>query len=124
MPSSAALSRRYVLHGLEHAFAEVTLLVAVAQLDRFARAGGRARGHGRASHDTGIQNHIGFNRGIAAGIDDFAPDDFNNATHRSDSSKGCCLTASSSALSVDSKISIRPSGQAFGPSLNALAGSG
>ena len=34
-----------VLDGLEHALAAVALRIAVAQLDRLARAGGGARGH-------------------------------------------------------------------------------
>jgi hypothetical protein len=54
-----------VLHGLEHALAQVALRIAVAQLDGFARAGGRARGHGRAAHGAGLQQHVAFHGGIA-----------------------------------------------------------
>ena len=70
---------------------------------------------------TGIENHIGFDGGIAARIDDFAPDDFDDTTHRRLSSKGCCLTAVSIALSVDSKLfhaaerpGVRPVAQRLG----------
>ena len=50
-PSSAARSTVFTCRdGLQHAFAEIALLVAVAQLHGFARAGRCARGHRRAAH--------------------------------------------------------------------------
>jgi hypothetical protein len=70
-----------VLDGLEHALAEVARLVAVAQLDGFARAGGRARGHGRAAHGARLQQHVAFDGGVAARVQDLAADDVNDCAH-------------------------------------------
>ena len=72
-----------VLHGLEHALAQVAALVAVAQLDGFARAGGCARGHGRAAHGARLQQHVAFHGGIAARVQDFPADDVNDCAHSS-----------------------------------------
>jgi len=63
------------------ALAQITPGVAIAQLDGFARAGGRTRGHGGTAHDARFEQHIGFNGGIAARIENFAGDDINNGTH-------------------------------------------
>ena len=70
-----------VLDGLEHALAQVAVLVAVAQLDGFARAGGGAGGHGGAAHGAGLQQHVAFDGGVASAVQDFAADDINNCTH-------------------------------------------
>jgi hypothetical protein len=70
-----------VLHGLEHALAQVAALVAVAQLDGFARAGGGARRHGGAAHGAAFQQHVAFDGGVAAAVQDFAADDVNDCTH-------------------------------------------
>ena len=64
--------------GFQHALAEIARLVAVAQFDRLAAAGGCARGHGGTTQHAGLQQHIGFNGGIAAGIENFPGDDINN----------------------------------------------
>src|SRR6185295_20404015 len=72
-----------VLHRLQHALAEVAALVAVAQLDRLARAGGRARRHGGAAHGAGFEQHVAFDGGVAAAVEDFSPDDVNDGTHAS-----------------------------------------
>ena len=64
--------RGHVLAGLADAFAHVALLVTVAQLERFVLTGRRARRHGGAAHHAGLQGHLDFNRGIAAGIEDLA----------------------------------------------------
>ena len=71
------------LDGLEHALAQVTGLVAVAQLDRFARTGRRAGRHGGAAHGAAFQQHVALDGGVAARIEDFAADDVNNCTHGS-----------------------------------------
>jgi hypothetical protein len=52
-------------HGLEHALAEVPLLVAIAQLHGLAGACGCAGGYRCAAQHAGGQHHIGFNGGIA-----------------------------------------------------------
>ena len=51
---------------LEHALAEKARLVAVAQFDRFMRAGRGARRHRRAAKRAIFQRDIDFDRGIAA----------------------------------------------------------
>jgi hypothetical protein len=64
--------RSDVLASLADALAQIALLVAVTQFQRFVLAGRRARRHGRARHHAGLQRHLDFNRGVAAGIEDFA----------------------------------------------------
>src|SRR6185436_13712672 len=71
----------HVLHGLQHALAEVALLVAVAQLHRFTRAGGGARGHGRAADRATVQHHIRFDGRVASRVDDFAAADVGDSGH-------------------------------------------
>jgi hypothetical protein len=70
-----------VLHGLEHALAQVAAFVAVAQLNGFARAGGGPRGHRGAAHHARFQQHVAFDGGVAAAVQHFAADDINNCTH-------------------------------------------
>ena len=57
---------------LRDALAEVARLVAVAQLQRFALAGGRARRHGRAAARAAVEDDIDFHRRIAARVEDLA----------------------------------------------------
>jgi len=54
-----------VLDCLQHTLAAVTLLVAVAQLDRLMLAGGRPAGHDHAPKGAVHQRHLDLNRGIA-----------------------------------------------------------
>ena len=70
-----------VLDRVQHALAEVALLVAVAQFDGFARAGRSARGHRGASHHAGLQQHVGFHGRIAARIQDLARHHIDYRTH-------------------------------------------
>ena len=70
-----------VLDRLEHALAEVAALVAVAQLDRLACPGGSARRHGRPAHDPGLEQHVAFDGGIAARVEDLAADDVDDGAH-------------------------------------------
>ena len=58
--------------GFEHAFAEIVRFVAVAQFDGFVLAGGGAGGNGGAAHGAAFEADVGFDRGIAAGIENFA----------------------------------------------------
>jgi len=70
-----------VFYGGQHTFASVAVGVAVAQLNGFAAAGGCARGHGGAAHGAGFQQHVAFDGGVAAGVENFAADDVNDGTH-------------------------------------------
>ncbi len=70
-----------VLDSFEDPFTAVALLVAVAQLDGLARTSGRARGHGRPTQGARVENHVGFDGGIAAGIDNLAAADGGNSAH-------------------------------------------
>ena len=58
-----------------HALAEIAALVAVAQLDRLARAGGGARRHGRAAEGAALQDDVGLDGGVAAAVQDLAAAD-------------------------------------------------
>ena len=71
----------HVHHGLQNTLAAVALLVAVSEFNRFAHAGGGARGNRRTGDDAAFQVHLGFDRGIAAAVQHFAADDINNGTH-------------------------------------------
>ena len=68
-------------HRLAHALAEVTRLVAIAQLDRLARTSGSAARHGRAPAVTAGQGDFGFERRVAARIQDFAGVDVGDGRH-------------------------------------------
>ena len=70
-----------VLDGLEHALAEVAAHVAVAQFNGFAASGGGARGHGCAAHHARFEQHVAFDGGVAAAVQNFAAYDVNNGTH-------------------------------------------
>ena len=67
-----------VLHSLADALAAKAALVAVAQLQRLKLAGGSAAG-GRAAADGAVrQPDLGFDSGVAAGVDNLAADDLLN----------------------------------------------
>ncbi len=70
-----------VRHGLQHALAQVTRLVAVTQLDGLARAGGRAGRHAGAAHETALQHHVRLDGGVAARIQDLARAHFYDLRH-------------------------------------------
>ena len=59
-------------HGLQHALAEIARLVAIAQLDRFMRAGRCARGHRGPAERAVFEHDIDFDSGVAARIEDLA----------------------------------------------------
>ena len=61
-----------VVDRLQHAFAEIAPLVAVAQLQRFVLAGGGSAGNGSAAAGAAFQDDIGFNGRISAGVENFA----------------------------------------------------
>jgi hypothetical protein len=58
-----------VRHRIAHALAEITALVAVAQLECFALASGCSRRHGRPPEGTAAQLDVDFNSGIAARVE-------------------------------------------------------
>ena len=70
--SAVAIVAVDVRDRLAHALAEVARLVAVAQLDGLLGAGGRAGRHHRAAEAAVGQRDFGFERGIAAAVEDFA----------------------------------------------------
>ena len=70
-----------VRNRLEDALAEVAPGVAVAEFEGFIDAGGGAGGDGRATEDTAAEADIGFEGGVAAGIEDFAGADGFDVEH-------------------------------------------
>ena len=62
----------YVVHGLEHAFAQVTRLVAVAKLYGLVLAGGSPAGYNRAAPRPAHQCYFSFYRWISARVQNFA----------------------------------------------------
>ncbi len=73
-------SRVDILDGLENAFAEVALLVAVAKLDGLVIAGAGPGGYGGPAQSAVLEDDVDFDGGIAAGIENLARlDVFDNA---------------------------------------------
>ncbi len=70
-----------VFDGTQHAFAEIAVLVAVAQLDRLARAGRRTTGHRGAAHRARFEQDVALDGRVTAAVEDFAPDDVNDCAH-------------------------------------------
>jgi hypothetical protein len=70
-----------VLHRAQHTLAEVARLVAVAQLDRLAAAGGGARRHRGATHGARLEQHVAFDGGIAPAVENLAADDVDDGAH-------------------------------------------
>ncbi len=79
--SASKISPLTASTALQHALAEITLLVAVAQFDRLMGAGGGARGHRGAADRAIFQHHIDFDGGVAAAVEDFAADDVDDGGH-------------------------------------------
>ena len=71
----------HVGHGLLHALAQVTALVAVPQLTGLIDAGGSAGGHSGAAHGAVLQDDLHLDGGIAAGVNNFTAEDINNFKH-------------------------------------------
>jgi hypothetical protein len=65
----------HVGHGVQHALAEKSRGVEIAQLDGLVLAGRCAGGNGGAAPDSAIDDDVGFHCGIAARVDDFSGDD-------------------------------------------------
>src|SRR3546814_20867378 len=60
------------LDRLQDSLAEIARLVAVAHLDRFMRARGRARGHRRAAEAAVFQQDIDLDRRISSTVENLA----------------------------------------------------
>ena len=67
-----------VLDRPEYALAAVPALVAIAQFDRFAAAGGGTRRDRGTTAHAGLEQHVGFDRRITSGIQDFTRDDIDD----------------------------------------------
>ena len=74
-----------LLDRLQHALAEVAAGVAVAKLHRLAASGRSARGHGGPALRAVLELDIGFDRRVAARIDDLAAADVDDAHQIADS---------------------------------------
>ena len=71
----------HVGDGLQHAFAEVVALVAVAQFHGLVLAGGSARRHNGAAQSAAFKNYVRFHGRIAARIQNLARANCNNLSH-------------------------------------------
>ena len=65
---------------MQHALAPEAV-AAVAQLDGFADAGRGARGSDRPAARAGVEQHLGLDGRVAAGVEDLAPDHVLNGAH-------------------------------------------
>src|SRR5262249_18952550 len=71
----------HVLERVDDAFAEVAMLVVVAQLERLARAGRRAGRHGGAAEGAPFEEAVDFDGRIAARIEDLASEKLDDLEH-------------------------------------------
>ena len=71
----------HVLHGGEHALAQVTALVAVAELAGLIDAGGSAGGNSGTAHGAVLKIYLNLNSGIAAAVQDLTAQDVNDFDH-------------------------------------------
>ena len=71
----------HMTNGIQRALAQITLLVAVAQLHGLERARGRARGNGRTTEGTILQHNFHLDRGVAARVQDFTPEHIDDDAH-------------------------------------------
>ncbi|MNO86315.1 hypothetical protein D3C76_777110 [compost metagenome] len=76
-------------HGLQYALAQVTALVAIAQLEGFAGASGGTGRRTGAANDTAVQDHIRLNGRVAAGVQDLTALDVDDLCHSCMHSKVC-----------------------------------
>ena len=67
------------IHCFRNALAKKALFVAIAQLPGFVFASGSAAGHRGTAQSTAFEEHIDFDSGISAGIDNFATGDLLDA---------------------------------------------
>ncbi len=68
-------------YGVQHALAQVTTLVAVAQLERLARTRGGAGRCTSTANNAVVQDHVGFHCRVAAGIEHLTSLDIDDLCH-------------------------------------------
>ena len=68
-------------HGLQHALAQVTALVAITQFQRFTRTGGGTGRRAGAAHDAAFENYIGFHSRVTTGIENLTAFDVDDLCH-------------------------------------------
>ncbi|MNR01396.1 hypothetical protein D3C85_1172000 [compost metagenome] len=68
-------------HGLEHALAQITALVAITQFQRFTRTGGSTGRCAGAADDAVVENHVGFHSRVATGIENLTAFDVDDLCH-------------------------------------------
>ena len=84
MPESASkISPLTASTALQHALAEVALLVAVAQLDGLVRSRRGAGGHAGAAQRAVLEDDIHLDGRVAAAVQDLAADDIDDGGHGS-----------------------------------------
>src|SRR5690606_41336445 len=66
---------------LQHALAHVTALVAIAQLQRLARTGGRTGRRTGAADYAVIEDNVRFHGGVATGVENCTPFDVVDLCH-------------------------------------------
>jgi len=66
---------------IAHTLTNIAFGVAVAQVDRFARAGGRTRGGRRLTAGSAGERDFDGHGGVAAGVEDFEAADVGDRTH-------------------------------------------
>jgi len=71
----------HIGHGLLHALAKIAASVAIAQLHGFAAASAGARRHRRTAQHAVLEDDVGFDSGVATGVDNFAAKDAGNLRH-------------------------------------------
>jgi len=78
----------HVLHGLEHALAEIHALVAVPLLPGLVGAGAGARGHRGAAEGPVGEGDVDLDRGVAAAVEDLAGVDVDDRGHENSGESG------------------------------------
>jgi len=68
-------------YSLEYTLAQVTALVAITQFQRFARTGRSTGRRAGATDDAVIEKHVGFDGGVATGVENFTTFDVDDFCH-------------------------------------------
>ncbi|MNE33035.1 hypothetical protein D3C80_1266770 [compost metagenome] len=68
-------------HGFQHALAQVTALVAITQLQCLAGTGGCTGRRASAADNAVLEDHIGFDGGVATGVQNLAALDVDDLCH-------------------------------------------
>jgi hypothetical protein len=66
---------------VEDAFAEVVVFVSIAEFDGLVLAGGGSAGNGGAAFGSAVEEDVGLDGGITAGVEDFACVDGDDLGH-------------------------------------------